>query len=248
MKIPPNISANISIFSKKTVNIRARAGLCNRLRTIYPILYFCLLNKNSLNVFWPVNEECPDTFDAILDRPNGLNIVYYKKDLTGPIDYCYYDPPNCIMSEIKNNQYLELFRPNAGILTEANRLLSSIFNREYNSVHIRRTDYTPLAYHYNAFIEDSIFEKYIALSTYPIYLACDNQTIQQSILNKFQNKILIYDKIQSSNKLRQTSMFHAMIDILLCSQAKDFLGSGIVSSFSGLIDNLRNFGFNLSNI
>jgi hypothetical protein len=74
-------------------------------------------------------------------------------------------------------------------------------------------------------------------SNIKIYIATDNKETQDIFIKKYNNRIII-KKIKPSEKLRQTSVQDAVVDIYMCAGATYFMGS-YGSSFTDLINNLR---------
>ena len=64
-----------------------------------------------------------------------------------------------------------------------------------------------------------------------IYLATDNRKTQDKFIKKYGNRIKINKMIIQNDKVRQTNLEDAIIDLFVCSRAKKFKGSGWSSFF-----------------
>lgn len=108
--------------------------------------------------------------------------------------------------------------------------------KPFVAVHIRRSDHTVLAKSVGAFTTCDEFDEFIvkhANKGFQTYLATDDIIIQE----KYRGTCCMYKPIcvaTAKMHLRQTSLQHAMVDILIASHAVHFKGSGY-SSYSKLI-------------
>lgn len=218
------------------ITIKIPDGLCNRLRTLYPFLEYCEINSYKLNVIWPINKFCESSYNSVFDSHDNLNFIDEKKK-KAHIDYCGHSPPDYLLKLLNNSNYYKFFSPNESIKNQVYSLTKDI-DSTFNSIHIRRTDHIGLAKKNKVFTEDSTFIKYIEDSKYPVYLATDCNITQKKFLQYFGSKVFVYKLIDQGIKLRQTSLEHSVIDIIMCSLSNNFMGSGY-SSFSDLIYSLR---------
>ena len=223
------------------ITIKISEGLCNRLRTIYPFLEYCEINHYKLNVVWPINKYCVSSYSSIFDTYYNLNFVEEK--YCKNIDFCGFSPPSYLIQLLKHHNYYRFFNPKDSIQHQVKNYLKNI-NSEYNSVHIRRTDHTNLAKNKKVFTDDLTFIKFIEQSPHPVYLATDCSITQTRFAQHFGSKILVHKPIKQKSNFRQTSLEHALIDIIICSMSNHFLGSGY-SSFSGLISSLKKYKDNI---
>jgi len=113
-------------------------------------------------------------------------------------------------------------------------------NKNYISVHIRRTDHIQLAKYNNRYTDDEEFINFLDKSdnNKNIYIATDNKITYNKFKKKYQNRIKIDYHKTNNNSLRKTSLQDAIIDIYICVYSDDFMGSGW-SSFSRVIKSLR---------
>jgi hypothetical protein len=115
-----------------------------------------------------------------------------------------------------------------------------ILNKNYISVHIRRTDHIKLAKKNNRYTTDDEFIDFLDKSdnNKNIYIASDNEITYNKFKKKYQNRIKFDYHKTNKSAIRQTSLQDAIIDIYMCVYSDDFMGSGW-SSFSDLIKMLR---------
>lgn len=212
------------------ITIQPTGGLCNYLRVLFSYYEYALSINTELNVIWIKTTDCPGYF---LDYFEPLPNAYFHKSIikNKKIDY-----KGCSVKKdftpkydkLKLKPYLEKI-----ILDKLN-----ILNKNYISVHIRRTDHIQLAKKNNSFTSDEEFYEFIDKCNKNIYIATDNKTTYDNFKKKYLQRIKFdYHKVNNNN-LRKTSLQDAIIDIFMCVYADDFMGSGW-SSFSTLIKNLR---------
>jgi len=213
------------------ITIHPIGGLCNRLRVIFSYYEYTRKNNLQLNVIWIKNNSCPgyflDYFEPIpyVDFKNDINVkIYYK----GCVPYQRNFQPN--YDKLKLKPYIKKI-----IFDKLD-----ILNKNYISVHIRRTDHINLAKKNNYYTSDEEFIDFLDKSNNNknIYIATDNEITYNKFKKKYQNRIKFdYHKLDKS-ALRQTSLIDAIVDIYICVYSDNFMGSGY-SSFSRLIKTLR---------
>ena len=115
-----------------------------------------------------------------------------------------------------------------------------MLDKNYISVHIRRTDHIKYATQNNHFTTDEDFYNYIDKFDINknIYIATDNEITYNDFKKKYSNRIKFDYHIVNKDSFRQTSLHDAIVDLYMCVYADDFMGSGY-SSFSHLINILR---------
>ena len=214
------------------ITIKPIGGLCNYLRVIFSYYEYTRKNNLELNIIWIKSSMCPGYF---LDYFEPIPHVSFKKyiDKSVKIDY-----EGC--SILKNSQVkydkLKLKSYIKKIILDK----VDILNKNYISVHIRRTDHIRLAKHNNCYTTDEEFIDFLDKSdnNKNIYIATDNKITYDKFKKKYQNRIKFDYHKRNKCRLRQTSLQDAIIDIYMCVYSDDFMGSGW-SSFSGLIKKLR---------
>jgi len=212
------------------ITIQPTEGLCNYLRVIFSNYEYTRKNNLELNVIWIKTNACPGYF---LDYFEPIPHVSFTKDINKyvKIDYKGY-------SRRKN------FKPKYDKLKLKPYLKKIIFdkldilNKNYISVHIRRTDHIRLAKKNKRYTDDEEFINFIDKSYKDIYIATDNKITYYKFKKKYPNRIKFDYHKTTNNSLRKTSLQDSIIDIYMCVYSDDFMGSGW-SSFSGLIKALR---------
>ena len=210
-----------------SLNIIPQAGLCNRLRVLFSYLKIANDQNKTLNVFWVESAACNGFFlDVFMPIPN----VNFVKEKPTYIDYAGYTPA----VKLTKNDYVSLIPTN-----DINSLiLDTTIYKDYNAMHIRRTDHTKYVQQKQKITNDVVFENFVDASNLPVYLACDNRDTQQQFLAKYPDKVFINREISRSPNKRQTSLVDAVIDLFMCVKSKKFLGTNY-SSYSDLIKLLK---------
>jgi hypothetical protein len=212
------------------LTIQPTGGLCNFLRVIFSYYEYTRKNNLELNIIWIKSNECPgyllDYFEPIPHISFTYAVDKYVK-----IDY-------------KGHLPLKNFKPKYDKLKLKPYIKKIIFdrvdilNKNYISVHIRRTDHIKLAKLRNYYTTDEDFIDFLDKSDKNIYIATDNKNSYNKFKEKYQERIKFEYHQTNEKSLRQTSLHDAIIDMYMCVYSNDFKGSGW-SSFSNLIKNLR---------
>ena len=219
------------------ITIQPKYGLCNYLRVIFSYYEYAISINSELNVLWKKTNHCPGYF---LDYFEPIPQVYFhelKKNLK--IDYTGYQwHPD--FSPYKINIYDKL-----KLKPELEKIISDkldILNKNYISVHIRRTDHVEHAKKNNCYTNDEAFINFIDKqdSNKNIYISTDNETTYNKFKQKYHNRIKFNYHKTNDDAYRKTSLQDAIIDIYMCVHSVDFMGSGW-SSFSDLIKHLRKY-------
>ena len=214
------------------ITIQPIGGLCNYLRTIFSYYEYTSENNLELNVIWIKSNACPGYF---LDYFEPIPHVSFKTEIDKDVKIDY-KGDGAIM--VKN------FKPKYDKLKLKSYMKKIIFdkvdilNKNYISVHIRRTDHIQLAKRRNHYTTDEDFIDFLDKSDKNIYIATDNKNSYNEFKEKYQERIKFEYHQTNEKSLRQTSLQDAIIDIYMCVYSDDFKGSGW-SSFSGLIKSLR---------
>lgn len=217
----------------------ARAGLCNKLRYLYSIIPKVRRKQSDrrFRVAWSVRaNECPGRYDEVLEPLEGVEFEYCTPSrvpaalagihsfyTVGPVDF-------------------SLFRPKRELVEAAEHFVMSHLGRPFAAVHIRRTDF------FHAHKKNKSFAPYFSLehffefvdsflSRYPdskVFVATDNSETQRELKDKYGEAVVFYDAIRGIEGHRETSLTHAVMDILIASMAEEFQGTP-KSSFSEFI-------------
>lgn len=207
------------------------SGLCNRLRVLFRYYQKAKDEKKKLVVIWKTDPSCPGYFpDYFQSLPN---VKFYPDNSHNwTFDYKGYGSYNW------NCSYPGL-RLKPKIQRIVDSLIRTHLGSNYIAVHVRRTDHIRVARRYNMFTQDEQFFQFLnkRLDS-KIFLATDNLDTQLQFQKRYSNKVVVYRQIRPRTHKRQTSLKHSIIDLYMCVQANQFMGSGH-SSFSKLISQLR---------
>lgn len=220
---------------QKILTIQLEGGLCNYLRVLFSYYEYARFINSELNVIWLKTESCPGYFLDYFEPIPHVNFITNIEDI-GENTNIYYRGYGCMANFPPMYKKLKL-RPfiKNEILNKINKL-----EKNYISVHVRRTDHSNLAKRENYFTNDDDFYNYINKFDINknIYIATDNEITYNCFKKKYLNRIKFnYHKVNQGS-FRQTSLHDAIIDLYMCVYADDFMGSGY-SSFSELIKKLR---------
>ena len=219
------------------ITIEPTGGLSNYLRVIFS--YYQLTRKNNiqLNVIWMKTRACPGHFLDYFEPVPHLTIKT-NRFRAGKIHYkdCYplenYPPK---YDKLKLKQYMEKI-----IIDKLD-----ILNKNYISVHIRRTDHIQwcASKRLNGHTTDEEFIDFLDKSdnNKNIYIATDNKNTYDKFSKIYKDRIKFeYHKVtvEQRKSYRETSLHDAIIDIYMCVYSDDFKGSW-GSSFSTLIQRLK---------
>jgi hypothetical protein len=211
--------------------IKPIEGLCNRLRVIFSYLQ----TYSELSIYWPVDDKiCLTHF---LDVFNPIENIRFLENEIKKYDYCGYSPI-CSLENFKL-QYLKL-NPKKDILDKIQTILSQL-GSDFNACHIRRTDHTRIAINKKLYTTDLEYILFIRNSPNKVFVATDNLLTQFQLKKIFGNKVIINNSL-FKGKLRNSSLADAFIDIVICSMAKNFKGSGY-SSFTDTINIFKNIKY-----
>tara|TARA_Y100000389_G_scaffold204376_1_gene256581 strand:+ start:3170 stop:3847 length:678 start_codon:yes stop_codon:yes gene_type:complete len=213
------------------ITIQPTGGLSNYLRVIFSYYQYTRENNIELNVIWKKTPYCPGDF---LDYFEPIPHVTIKTNRFGAEKIRYkgckplknYQPK---YDKLKLKQYMEKI-----IIDKLD-----ILNKNYISVHIRRTDHVRAAKGQNVFTTDEEFIDFLDKSdnNKNIYIATDNKNTYDKFSKIYKDRIKFkYHKVIPQH--RQTSLQDAIIDIYMCVYSDDFKGSGY-SSFSDLIKRVK---------
>lgn len=227
--------------------IYVRAGLCNRLRSIIGCWYIAECKKENIIVHWEINDLACNGLFSDLFLPfveKNIQIEYITRNKETTYDYTDVWTAGTIIKNLGKDlkmklltepqvekKYYKRFHTHPILLSKVNAFVK---NKDFISIHIRRTDHSILAKKNNVFTEDHIFHSFIQkYPEYSVYLATDDYEIQESFKQTYPT-LFYHHPVSKETKNRCTSLEHAWIDILICSRATYFQGSGW-SSFSHLI-------------
>lgn len=205
-------------------------GLCNRLRVVLSWLRKAESEGRRLYVYWPIDVPCNGYFTKYFQLLNNVQFFEWQPSPDRVLDYNGFDA--CGPFDAKGLQ----LQPRLEERVEALKQQLG----EYDAIHVRRTDLTPVAVRDGNYMEDSAFFAFIQASDRPIYLATDNRDTQRIYKEKFGDKIHFIYEIPASrvNVMRQTPLEYAIMDLYMCAGARNFMGTA-GSSFSEFIEIMR---------
>jgi hypothetical protein len=221
------------------ITVFAKHGLNNKLRVTLSYLYKANKEKKKLRIYWITNSECNEKFDNLFEPIKNVEFIYsYDKNNIFDYNTCFeYN------NEYIKHNYYKLLKPLSPIKKLINLYLIKLKNN-FIACHIRRTDLessfnTPSLHSWYKHKTDDDYINFINQydNKYKIFIATDNKNTQDKFRKLYGDR-LICNPISTTNALRQTSIQEAVVDMYVCSYAKDFLGTNI-SSFSETINYLR---------
>lgn len=210
-----------------------KEGLCNRLRVILSYL----VNHPNLEIFWEKDEPiCGQHFLDIFQPIENLKFIYSK-----PSSYIYKGYSHCLPLESFKHNYL-LLKPKLEIILKLKEYLGQL-GSDYDACHIRRTDHAKIAISHKCFTNDLTFFNFIRNSPKTkVYVATDNPFTQKSLKIIFGSKVIFNNGIKNIKNLRKSNLEDALIDLIICSNSSNFIGSGY-SSFSSTIETLKKINY-----
>ena len=142
------------------ITVQPIGGLCNYLRVIFSYYEYARSVNLELNVIWIITSACPGYF---LDYFEPIPHVHFSKVIQNniKIDYngCHWHPnfnpyEKNIYNKLKIKSYLKKL-----VFDKID-----ILNKNYISVHIRRTDHIVDAKRNNKFVEDEEFREDVIIN------------------------------------------------------------------------------------
>ena len=219
------------------ITIKPTGGLCNYLRVVFSWYQHAKHLNLELNVIWIKTKWCPGHFLDYFEPIKNINFINDVEEGC-KINYhgckChpgYHQNRNYIYGELKLKPSLQK------IVDDKLELL----NKNYISVHIRRTDHLNYQLRKNVHTDDEQFINFINNSddNKNIYIATDNKGTYNNFKSKYPERIKFDYHETDNNSYRKTSLQDAIIDIYMCVYSDDFMGTNC-SSFSDLIHKLKN--------
>lgn len=213
--------------------IKPIEGLCNRLRVILSYLQ----KHHELQVYWPIDDKiCNSHFLSIFKPIENVKFLDYELPPGNIYDYSGFSANSLI--DTYKLEYLKLI-PKKEIIDKINSILA-LLGENFNACHIRRTDHSKLAIKHKLYTHDIFYINFIQNSPYKVYIATDNLQTQTQFKKLFGEKIITNNLFKG--KLRNSTLADAFIDLVICSMAKEFKGSGY-SSFTDTIQIFRDINY-----
>lgn len=202
------------------------------MRVVFSYYGYAKTINSHLNVICSVTDTCNGYFLDYFEPVDGITF-YNKQPNDNKIDYygC-----SIIKDHKPNYEKLKL----RSFIKEKLGNKIKLLGNNYISVHIRRTDHISLAKKNKRFITDEEFKYFIdKFSNKNIFIATDNITTYNKFKKLYNERIKLNFDNSFPNKLRKTTLENAILDLFVCVNSTEFMGSGW-SSFSDLICELRN--------
>lgn len=223
--------------------VHPTGGLTNKLRVSLSFHEFAIKKGEELHVVWDVTHRCNGFFLDYFHPIEGITFSrnIQEQDAIHYQGYQWHPDFPSFPNNYKNEIYNKL-----RLLPHVQKQVTARINTYgdgYIAVHIRRTDHVALARKKNCYTTDEIFREFIdSRGSSSLYLATDNRETQESYLNLYADRIKSIELINShNNELRKTSLESAIVDLYMCANSHEFLGSGY-SSFTNTIKVLRALG------
>lgn len=248
----------------ETFYVLLQCGLANRLRTLIGFLFIAehqnkkvifhwdmddsACNGKFYDLFTKINSEYAELHECKKIEQKNINYLFKGQDVLSQIIKKY--SSDAIPLQIQKDhllgcpwickietQYYKRLIIKSDILNAVKNYCNKI--GKFNAVHIRQTNHIQLAHENKCYTKFDEFEKFMdEFDELPMYLATDEYNVQLKYNSK--SNIVIYKQILKTNskKTRQTSLYDAFIEILICAKANKFKGSSY-SSYSKLIEIYR---------
>jgi len=222
----------------KKIIIKPNGGLCNRFRFIFSFIRKLIdedkLKNTKLIIIWIINEHCPGKIEYFFEKIKNVEFIYNNQYIPDISFSGITENYNNVVYLKKVPLYLQdkLFK-------KIKKFINCRLNNNYIALHIRRTDLQEILEQNEKrktrIITDNQYIEYINNNNLKnIYLATDNKKTQEKFKKIFKNRLVIFEDIISEEKIRQTTIEHAIIDLFICGCANRFKGS-YYSSYSDFI-------------
>ena len=231
---------------EKDIRLYSHSGLANRLRMIANYKHMSDMTEKKIKMYWVKSKACMQKFSNLFEPIENISFEYIKwdrnerrtrpKNTNKSLDLFPQD------DETYRKNHL-IFKPIESIQKKIDEA-KSIMGKNYISCHVRRTDIGRVQKKYNVEPHpNSFFDRFIELySNHKIFLATDSETTQKRFKDRFKNRIYTHSLIRGDGSSRwpnrTTSIQDAVVDLFVCIDSIDFLGTNC-SSFSGFIKNYR---------
>jgi hypothetical protein len=216
-----------------TFVLDVHGGLANRLQSM--LSHWA--THHELVVHWrPDSQICFAKWEDVFEPIPNIQFVYeWPEDATTMVRSNHPDPN-------APADWLNAYR--LVMLKEAHlaRMLATVTKRPYAAIHVRRTDFIPLARATGCYESEDKFLtwcKNAIIGDGPVFVATDNGTTQKQFIaaiREMGREAIVSSEIaehsaQDLHDHRNTSLADAAIDLFVCARADQFLGTD-GSSFS----------------
>lgn len=213
----------------KRYKIETVTGFADRVRTMFSFVQRSRANGNTLVVCWIPNDHCPGRYLDLFEPIPGIefNENPHRPHYKG----CHWLP---VHNPYENYYYGEMI-PLPAVQERINEVLSRL-PESFVAVHARRTDKCPVG----RVTTDEEFFKFIDEQIQEgekVFLATDNRDTQDKFYRHYGDRLVLAELIRPSSHLRQTSLLHTVVDMFVCAQSREFIGTNLsgLSSTMGLM-------------
>lgn len=210
--------------------LQAKAGLCNRLRTILSRL------EPGLVVYWEPDVEIAGArWDDVFEPLEGVTFVYDRPER---VDLATGDgaPGVRWIDEMRRVRPLPAIRQRVADLCAGMGRFDAMF--------VRRTDGVFVAEEERNFTPDDAFRAFAASTSRRLFLATDNGETQRKFRAWVGERLVVEGELggterhEAGDHTRHQSLAGSVVNLYVCVEAEYFVGSG-GSSFSDTITWLR---------
>jgi len=227
------------------IYITSDNGLCNRLSILCAHSVYqgrgCKLGREDCRVYvrWNVNDHCNGRFEEIFEGIDNVSFVKNYSEIGFEVPR--YIASDNVINVFRNYYGVEMDYEGEcrvyGILKFRGEIQNIVkdfievnFGRKTVGLHIRRTDDVEAAKRWGNYTSDEDFDRIIESELSEngdtkFYLSTDNEETQRRYRERYNDSIVYYRGIESSDNLRQTSLRDAGIDLCLLSYCHHVEGS-----------------------
>lgn len=198
-------------------------------------------------VYWPINSTCNDHYLSFFEQ---INDVCFVDEKTASLLRSHPHRIDESLIKKKSGGWL-LFGENLSMLrlkAEYADMVKSfvVQNNIVDTIgfHVRKTDLVKKEKKWGLTIQYQIFDQVAEKSTTRIFLSSDSEEVRKGFLDKYGDRIVLYDAEFDPDQLRQTSLEVAIIELFILAHCSKFYGTVrengyMVSAFSILAKQLN---------
>lgn len=212
--------------------IRIDSGLCDRLRVIFSFQNPMRRQGRELMVCWKPNDACPGHFLDVFEPIPG---IHFTED---PTSVDWDDNRGDENNDPRMKYLLHDLQPQP-FLWDRIAMVRQQLQPDYIAVHVRRTDklQTETANELTTDAEFFRFCDHRRRGAEKLFLACDNAETQAQFQTRYPEHLVVAAPINPTTALRQTDLTHAVVDMFVCAQAREYLGTNL-SGYSILVETM----------
>ena len=231
--------------------VGAGGGLADRTRVLFSYLQFARSQSKNLTMLWEHSNHLKGRYEDVFEPVRDVTFIYGKRVQQQYQENIFYWGPAPHVNFKEVELLVHELRPVPAVV-EAVKATVDKLQSNFIALHVRRFDLEILTEKPMAF---EVFDKFLEERIQPdqkIFLATDALPTQERFREKYGDKIVVFRDIEwvgyygERRKVwqRQTDLFHAVVDLFVCTFSQDFLGTQRYASprrygFSALIDKFR---------